>query len=230
MRFKNFSRILLIATVICFCLFVLAACNHNSSAEYDVIKQTKRDNFNLLNETAQKGQFVLIGDSIIELFPEEIYYGSSILAYNRGISGDTSDKMLERLDENALSIAPSEIFILVGTNDLSRGIDSDIIAGNIAAAVDKCIANSVGTITVGSLLPVNRAVNPQMVGSRKNSAIIAINEKLSRLCVEKNVRYADTFSVLTDENGNFNAEYTYDGLHPNAKGYAVMAAVLSALS
>lgn len=227
MSIKKFSRTLLIVAVICFCIFGMAACNKNTSTEYDVIKQTKRDNFNLLNQTAQQGQMVLIGDSIIELFPEEIYYGSPIVAYNRGISGDTSDKMLERLEENALSVHPSEILILVGTNDLSRGIDSDIIVGNIAAAVDKCIAGSVGKITVSSLLPVNSSVNSKMVGTRKNADIIAINEKLSRLCAEKNVRFADMFSVLTDADGNFNAEYTYDGLHPNAKGYAVMAKVLN---
>ncbi len=226
MRIKIFLRTLLILAVICFCLFGMAACNKSVSTEYDVIKQTKRDNFNLLNETAMHGQTVLIGDSIIELFPEEIYYGSPTVAYNRGISGDTSDKMLERLEENALSIRPSEILILVGTNDLSRGIDADVIVGNIASAVDKCIAGSVGKITVSSLLPVNRSVNSQMVGSRKNADIIAINEKLSRLCEEKHVIYADMFSVLTDTDGNFNAEYTYDGLHPNAKGYAVMASVL----
>lgn len=227
MNIKKFSRTILIVTVICFCFFGMAACNKNVSTEYDVVKQTKRDNFNLLNQTAKQGQMVLIGDSIIELFPEEIYYGSPIVAYNRGISGDTSDKMLERLEENALSVHPSEILILVGTNDLSRGIDADIIVGNISAAVDKCIAGSVGKITVSSLLPVNGSVNSKMVGSRKNAAIIAINEKLSRMCVEKNVRYADMFSVLTDADGNFNAEYTYDGLHPNAKGYAIMAEVLN---
>lgn len=223
---KKVLRSLLVIFIVCFCFVGVVACK-NTSTEYDVIKQTKRDNFNLLNQTAIEGQFVLIGDSIIELFPEEIYYGAPTVAYNRGISGDTSDKMLERLEENALSILPSKILILVGTNDLSRGIDFDIIVGNIASSVDKCKENSVEQIIVCSLLPVNSSVNSKMVGSRKNKDIIAINEKLKSLCGGKSVLYLDVFSVLTDGNGNFNAEFTYDGLHPNARGYKEIAKVLA---
>lgn len=225
---KKVLRNVLIIFIVCFCFVGVVACN-NSSTEYDVIKQTKRDNFNFLNQTAIKGQFVLIGDSIIELFPEEIYYGATTVAYNRGISGDTSDKMLERLQENALRILPSKILILVGTNDLSRGIDFDIIVGNIASSVDKCKENSVDKIIVCSLLPVNSSINSKMVGSRKNKDIKVINEKLKSLCQEKSVLSLDVFSVLTDANGNFNAEYTYDGLHPNAKGYEEIAKMLAAL-
>lgn len=225
---KKVLRNVLIIFIVCFCFVGVVACK-NTSTEYDVIKQTKRDNFNFLNQTAIKGQFVLIGDSIIELFPEEIYYGATTVAYNRGISGDTSDKMLERLQENALRILPSKILILVGTNDLSRGIDFDIIVGNIASSVDKCKENSVDKIIVCSLLPVNSSINSKMVGSRKNKDIKVINEKLKSLCQEKSVLSLDVFSVLTDANGNFNAEYTYDGLHPNAKGYEEIAKMLAAL-
>ena len=34
-----------------------------------------------------------------------------------------------------------------------------------------------------------------------------------------NAIFSDLTSVLADKEGNFNKEYTYDGLHPNAKGY-----------
>ena len=35
--------------------------------------------------------------------------------------------------------------------------------------------------------------------------------------------YLDYFSAMADEKGFLKDELSYDGLHPNAQGYAVMA-------
>ncbi len=65
---------------------------------YDHVKQAKKENFTFLNEKyAQQGQTVLFGDSITEIFNSyELFYAFSQATgqavYNRGISGDTSDR------------------------------------------------------------------------------------------------------------------------------------------
>ncbi|MDD3279062.1 MAG: SGNH/GDSL hydrolase family protein [Lachnospiraceae bacterium] len=54
------------------------------------------------------------------LFPE-----SGVKFYNRGVSGDRSKEVLERMDQDILQIAPDYISIMVGINDVWRRYDSD---------------------------------------------------------------------------------------------------------
>ena len=206
----------------------LIGCKNNASTEYDVIKQTKKDNYTLLNEnSAQRNQTVFIGDSIIEIFNTELFDGLlSTRVYNRGISGDTSDKLLERLQDNALNIAPQNLVLLVGTNDLSRKISADVICDNISKVIDKSKEANVENIVICSLLPVNKSINKNMVGSRKNADIKTINAKLKDICEQKQVSFVDLYPLLEDKDGNFEKSYTYDGLHPNAKGYVIITQAL----
>ena len=50
--------------------------------------------------------------------------------YNRGISGDTSDRLLERLECNALNINPKNLVILFGTNDIGIGVPTEYTLKN----------------------------------------------------------------------------------------------------
>lgn len=219
-----------VVSLLCLSIFacVLLGCVSNTSTEYDVVKQTKKDNFTLLNENyAQQNQTVFIGDSIIEIYNTELFDGVlDTKVYNRGISGDTSDKLLERLQDNALNIAPQNLVTLVGTNDLSRKISLDTICDNISQVVDKSIESGVENIVVCSLLPVNKSINGKMVGIRNNKDIQLLNSMLKDMCRQKQVVYVDLFTLLEDEGGNFDKQYTYDGLHPNAQGYVVITQAL----
>ena len=111
--------------------------NFQKKTAYDYVQQTKKENFSFLNETyAQQGQTVLFGDSITEIFNSyELFYAFSQTTgqavYNRGISGDTSDRLLERLECNALNINPKNLVILFGTNDIGIGVPTEYTLKNI---------------------------------------------------------------------------------------------------
>ena len=111
--------------------------NFQKKTAYDHVKQTKKENFSFLNEKyAQQGQTVLFGDSITEIFNSyELFYAFSQTTgqavYNRGISGDTSDRLLERLECNALNINPKNLVILIGTNDIGIGVPTEYTLKNI---------------------------------------------------------------------------------------------------
>ncbi|MDE7348603.1 MAG: hypothetical protein K2N53_02965 [Clostridia bacterium] len=219
-----------VVSLLCLSIFACAllGCVSNTSTEYDVVKQTKKDNFTLLNENyAQQNQTVFIGDSIIEIYNTELFDGVlDTKVYNRGISGDTSDKLLERLQDNALNIAPQNLVTLVGTNDLSRKISADTVCDNISKVVDKSIESGVENIVVCSLLPVNKSINGKMVGIRNNKDIRQLNSMLKDMCQQKQVVFVDLYTLLEDGDGNFDKQYTYDGLHPNAQGYVVITQAL----
>lgn len=225
---KKKITIVLVAALLLIATISLVACaKSNIATKYDVVKTTKMNNFELLNQTAKKDQVVMIGDSIVELYPTyELFADKDKVVYNRGISGDTSDRMLERLEKNALNINPSVLSVLVGTNDISRGISHEDILGNISKVIDKAMANGVKKIIIQSLYPVNYSINTAMVGGRKNKEIIELNGKIKALCTQKQVIYANVFDALKDKDGNFNKDYTYDGLHPNARGYVEINKVL----
>ena len=111
--------------------------NFQKKTAYDYVQQTKKENFIFLNEKyAQHGQTVLFGDSITEIFNSyELFYAFSQTTgqavYNRGISGDTSDRLLERLECNALNINPKNLVILIGTNDIGIGVPTEYTLKNI---------------------------------------------------------------------------------------------------
>lgn len=192
--------------------------------KYEVVKNTKMENFALLNKMAKKGQVVMLGDSIIELFPTyELFADKDKIVYNRGISGDTTDRMVERLKNNALNILPSVLYILCGTNDIMVGLTHEEIVTNLSKTIDEAKAINVAKIIISCVLPVNKKINPFTVNKRKNAEIIELNIKISELCKQKGVIFADIFDKLVDNNGNFNEMYTFDGLHPNARGYVKIA-------
>ena len=89
MKVKRIAVAVVMMLLVGILVFALIGCNNNASTGYDVIKQTKKDNFTLLNESyAQKNQTVFIGDSIIEIYNTELFDGAlSTKVYNRGISG-----------------------------------------------------------------------------------------------------------------------------------------------
>lgn len=207
--------------------------NFQKKTAYDHIQQTKKENFSFLNERyAQQGQTVLFGDSITEIFNSyELFYAFSQTTgqavYNRGISGDTSDRLLERLECNALNISPKNLVILIGTNDIGIGVPTEYILRNIQeilSTTQKLCPNT--NIVLQAIYPVNShlsVIARQMVGKRRNKKILEINEELHKIALESKVQWLDLTKVLSDEKGRLAKEYCYDGLHLNAQGFEIVS-------
>ncbi len=200
---------------------------------YDLVKQTKKENYLFLNENyAYHGQTVLFGDSITEIFNSyELFYTFSKVTgqavYNRGISGDTSDRLLERLKCNALNITPKNLVILIGTNDIGKDIPSEYTLKNIQdilSVTHEVCPNT--NVILQAIYPVNSRMSltaRQMVGKRSNKKILALNEELHNIAVENKAHWLDLTKCLSDKKGRLAKEYSYDGLHLNAQGFKVVA-------
>lgn len=193
-------------------------------------KSTKAERYDEMNLSAQKGQTVFFGDSLTEFYDTTSAF-PSFTNYNRGISGDTTDGMLERLDGNVLAIEPSRIVFLGGANDLNHGLTPDEIVANIREILTRIrTALPDCEVFVQSLYPVNPYTQPTYLNSvadRKNSDILKINEALIPLCEELGCTYVNVHDSLTDEDGNLNEKLTKDGLHVTEDGYAIVTEILS---
>lgn len=205
------------------------AINYSEITKYDREKATKRENYRILNEEyALQNQTVLLGDSITDFFNwYELFYDFSKISgqavYNRGISGDTTDRLLERLDDNVLSINPKNIVLLIGTNDIGRGLPLSMSVENVSKIIEitkeKC--PDVNFI-LQAVYPINRGMRDKFE-KRSNEKIELMNKEFIKLSEKYGCVWLDITDKLKDETGNLKKEYTYDGLHLNVNAYRIVA-------
>lgn len=201
---------------------------YRKRTKYDLEKSKKMNNFSYLNKNiCHQNQIVLVGDSITELFNMELFdefckvHGVNI--YNRGISGDTTDRLLERLDENVLNINPKAVVLLIGINDLTAGADVEYIAGNIEATVERIRNSNTNTLIVlQAVYPVNTKMYRSIVLKKAAKKISTLNSKIKSIANKYGTDYIDFTKKLSDSDGMFSSELTYDGLHPTAKGFYIV--------
>lgn len=167
---------------------------------------------------ATKGGVIFLGNSITdggewaELFP-----GISVL--NRGISGDYSTGVLNRLAE-VYDRKPDKVFLLIGVNDLTRNIRVDSIFKNISWIAALIHQHSPKTVLyVQSIFPVNEKLGKFSGHTSKRKQIFELNHLLRSHAAESNYIFLDVFSALADSSLRLNEAYTNDGLHLTGAGY-----------
>ena len=87
-----------------------------------MMNERKIRNYKEQNVRAQRGRTVCAGSSLMENFPINemlMTRGSHAVVYNRGISGFTIQDYDAALDTCVLDLAPSKLFINIGSNDLN---------------------------------------------------------------------------------------------------------------
>ncbi|HTI71936.1 MAG TPA: GDSL-type esterase/lipase family protein [Candidatus Limnocylindria bacterium] len=170
-----------------------------------------------------KHAVVFLGDSITQGWGD--YMGGSfpgIKVANRGISGDTTRGMLLRLEEDVLSLNPSAVVILAGTNDLEENAEPETIAGNmklILAAIKK--HNPDTPVILCQVFPSSATKK------RPADKIKKINELYAAAVKgDATVTYLETWQQFANTEGDAKAEEFPDLLHPNAAGYVKWAAAI----
>ena len=148
-------------------------------------------------------------------------------AKNRGISGDTTQGVLDRLSTITKG-KPSKIFLLIGTNDLSRGKSVDEVAKNVAKIVERVKRESPKTkLYVQSVFPVNPKFNKFLGHMNRQKDIAVLNAKIKVVAARHGVTYIDVYkSLVIPSTDVMNPEYTNDGLHLLGKGYQKWVDVL----
>ena len=203
--------------------------DYSKITEYDREKNTKRENYRILNkEYALKNQTVLLGDSITDFFNwYELFYDFSKISgqavYNRGISGDTTDRLLERLNENVLNIEPKNVVLLIGTNDIGRELPLSMSVENVSKIIEntKKVCPDINFI-LQAVYPINRGMRDKFE-KRSNEKIDIMNKEFIKLSEKYDCVWLDVTDKLKDETGNLKKEYTYDGLHLNINAYKIVA-------
>jgi lysophospholipase L1-like esterase len=148
------------------------------------------------------------------------------MARNRGISGDITFGVLERLYE-VTEGKPAKVFILIGINDIQRNIPDSVIVNNYLRMIRFIKAQSPKTkIYFQTLLPVNNEFTQFKNHYNKDEHIQWVNEQIRAFAKKENITVIDLHPHFLSQDGKLDKRYTMDGLHLNASGYKVWADVL----
>ncbi|UOG74629.1 GDSL-type esterase/lipase family protein [Hymenobacter tibetensis] len=182
--------------------------------ENEVLKEPFRTSiFQELTDEPNKIYFV--GDSHTEAFElAEILNNPSVR--NRGIWGDKTTGIIKRLDR-IIKSKPRKIFIMVGVNDICAGTSVEEISAHIELITKKIKSESPATeLYIQSVLPTNQKILHS--DELTISQIKELNERYSQISKENGATFINLFPYFQEGNG-LKAEYSFDGLHLNGKGY-----------
>jgi lysophospholipase L1-like esterase len=145
---------------------------------------------------------------------------------NRGISGDITFGVLQRLNEITEG-KPAKIFILIGINDISRNIPDSFIVSNYHKIIERIKKESPSTkIFFQTLLPVNNEFTQFKNHYNKDEHILFVNEELKKLAAKEKIGLIDLYPHFLNVDKKLDKKYTIDGLHLNADGYKVWVDIL----
>ena len=186
------------------------------------------DNRKVQPSNPRNPRVIFLGDSITDLWRLNEYFPDHDFI-NRGISGQVTSQMLARFKADVIDLHPDAVLILGGTNDLQRGTPLITIENNYQMLSDLASMYKIKVI-FASVTPVSDAhmdVNPAFEQTQKRPPLYinALNDWIQQLCVQRGYTYVDYFSALIDKRGLMQPDLSDDGLHPNSKGYRLMAPV-----
>jgi acyl-CoA thioesterase-1 len=166
---------------------------------------------------ADQARLLVLGDSLVagyglppgQSLPDQLQRdlatkGVSVTVINAGVSGDTTAGGLTRLDWS-LADNPNAVIIVLGGNDMLRGLPPEGTAANLDAIVSRLRERDVEVLLAGMMAPRN-------LGPAYIQAFDAIYPALAR---RHDIEFYPFFldGVALDPALNLD-----DGLHPNRQG------------
>ena len=190
----------------------------------DLLKQEA----NITAERSPTHLSVLAGDSISLWFPSELLPTEQHWL-NQGISGETSAGLLRRLDLFDQT-RPQTIFVMIGINDLLRGVSDETLLSNQRLILKELqAAHPHSQIVLQSILP--HAEAPSWEGHSRlvaisNQRIQAINTRLEEMAREAGAYFLDLYPLFANSDGYLRPELSTDGLHLSPQGYQTWSIAL----
>jgi acyl-CoA thioesterase-1 len=161
----------------------------------------------------------------LKSFLENCYKGKPVMIANHGVAGETTSDGLKRFDA-AIANRTGFLLISMGVNDAIQIADGkarvSTTVDNMREMIARANKNKLNVI-LGTLQycvePTGNSPEARLA-QRRNRVIDLINAAYRNLAKELDVRLADFNSVIGK-----NKQLYSDALHPNSRGYQVLAFV-----
>jgi lysophospholipase L1-like esterase len=166
----------------------------------------------VVNLASRGSNIIAFGDSLTagygaspgEDYPSRLSTLINAPVLNAGASGDTTDMALARIDRDVLSRDPRIVIVGLGGNDFLRGIDISVTEATLRTIIRKIHGAGAMVVLLGFRFP-SLSVNYEDMYAR-----VARDEGC--LLIRGPLR-----GILTDP------ALKSDEIHPNARGYQLMA-------
>ena len=194
-----------------------------------------------LNKTASETslRYVALGDSLTighgarptESWPSRLVQAlqskglALTLVRNLAHSGYTSRQVLQEQVPELPALKPDFVSLLIGSNDMARGIEPAAFAKNFTAILDQ---TQQALSDPNQLLLLNLpdfAATPAALKYQGHAHLAPYMQQFNQI-IESEARTRNLAVVdlhqITRELGPDTSLYSWDGLHPSAKGYEVL--------
>ncbi|WP_221771842.1 GDSL-type esterase/lipase family protein [Listeria booriae] len=167
----------------------------NMSPDITKFQNDIRAKYATANQTAKKGQILFVGSSLMEIFPIEKFQqeqdlGLDKIIYNRGVRATTTADLLEHMDTLIFDLAPSKIFINIGSNDIGFNVPENVFLANYETILQQIKEKLPDTVVyVMAYYPINtvddfgekESEHSQLYEHRSNELNAAASAKVEKL-------------------------------------------------
>ena len=171
-----------------------------------------RDNtYRIFAMSRLRPDLVMMGDSLTCAAPWHELLAPMRVA-NRGLGGAGTKAIIQHLDQ-IIDQRPHAAYLLVGVNDLAMQASPREIGENVSVILSRLSAAGIATLA-SPIFPVCEKSQTSL----NNEAIEAANQE-----IRKAIRACGSVLVdvpMADADGCLKPEYSQDGLHLTAAGYA----------
>ncbi|MBR2467627.1 MAG: hypothetical protein IKB42_01115 [Clostridia bacterium] len=181
-------------------------------------RQAKLDKYIQENEmyADYEVDVAFLGDSLTDGYDVKQYY-PNYLVVNRGIGGDTTFDLEDRLRVSVYDLKPKVAVMLIGANNFKTMFDN----------YERLVAGIKANLPNTKLVLLSLTSMSGQWG--KNNQIAAYNNAKIKLISQKyGCTFVDLYTPLLNLNtGEIYDEYTTDGGHLTPKGYEVITSVIT---
>jgi lysophospholipase L1-like esterase len=144
------------------------------------------------------------------------------LAANLGVNGYTSGDLIRHELPAFDAHRPAFATVLVGVNDVVRGVEPTAYESNVATILDALLAR-LGPDRIVAVATPDYTVTPAGADygdpRRQHDGIVVANATMARLAAARRIAFVDTFD-LSLRAGQDRTLVATDGLHPSGAQYA----------
>ncbi|MFV7790760.1 GDSL-type esterase/lipase family protein [Aliarcobacter lanthieri] len=188
--------------------FIIGVFAGDWRIQNDPYYKHKVSQFEVLMEQNNDITTMMLGDSITDEGEWSELLGMKV--QNRGISGDTTDGVLDRL--NTVSHNIKQVFIMIGVNDIMRGKSAEYVFENYKKILKYFQEKNIKVVIQSTLF---------IGDSRKkdfNPKIEKLNQDLKDFAKNNQIYFIDLNPIFAP-NKILLKNYTTDDLHLNGKAY-----------
>lgn len=210
-------------------LLIFSLLEISYAQDWPNLNRFQKENAELGLPKQGEKRVVFMGNSITEGWSKnrpKFFAGKPYV--NRGISGQTTPQMLVRFRQDVIALQPSVVVILAGINDIAGNTGPstiEMIADNIYSMAEIAKANHI-KVVLCSVLPAYDF--PWRPGLEPAPKVVRLNALIKAYAEKNKLEYVDYFTATADQRNGLRADLGEDGVHPNAKGYAIMEPLVEA--